>query len=768
MESDNENFYDDNDLNDEEEDNDEEEPIFFGPENEEPIFFGPENEEPTPFGQENEEQVLFGPETEEDIDEEDSDENRIEYDDDEGEQRTIFVKEPIQKEYTYPSFESENNKFIYITSKVLVKLFIQDTYIKSLFLQCPNLEEIYCKDVKILSLSKCNHIKKINGIKIENINMQNVTNLNDLPIFNINNKELKMLTFDNSEMLNNASLDASLDISNISQFKNLNVLYIVDVNIKNVNYINTTFKELNDLELHRNNISTLDISDLSELSNLSIYGNKIKKINISNNTKLESVFLADNTLKNIIFGNNFMLRYLELYNNEIDEIDISNLLNLNDFIIDKNILKEINISNNNNLTHANLKHNMLEKIIFGNNDALYELELDNNKFIELIIPENIKLYSLRIDDNSNLNNIKMNTDRLKDIYYDNVPYLEDLSFEEILKKIRYPSKDVFKKATKKVIELIKTKGQIYKWEAICKNVEKLSIKQFSEDDKNIIKEYTLIENVPIHVDAQNNFYTNNNQLLSTEMTCKSLKSFYENKINSMTTQECNNETSMLGDMVNDILKPFLYKFKDNGKIYCFNILELYEYIEKQSDKNPYTRNELPVKNITEEYEKIKKLVIPTAFAVTNILEDIKNTPILSKEKIIKQKLSNIFSQMHYSRDIIEFMNWPIYKFRRLSKLFKEYGFNDGFTVKQLMNFSDEIDVQKKKESIFNIIISLFNIDDDRKDIRRQNLESLLNDESLNINEYIDDHEAFEMGDTEYIKNKVETQKLSKENITDML
>ena len=77
-------------------------------------------------------------------------------------------------------------------------------------------------------------------------------------------------------------------------------------------------------------------------------------------------------------------------------------------------------------------------------------------------------------------------------------------------------------------------------------------------------------------------------------------------------------------------------------------------------------------------------------------------------------------------------------------------------------------LKKKKENIFNIIISLFNIDDDRKDIRRQNLESLLNDESLNINEYIDDHEAFEMGDTEYIKNKVETQKLSKENITDML
>ena len=614
--------------------------------------------------------------------------------DDDDKVRKIVFYEPINEEFVYPNLSKATGKNIFIKSKILTKLTIEEDINELNLHGCSNLQEMNVKNLKSLTILNCPNLQKINGLDIDSIIL---TNLNNIPKFKINNN-LKKLNI--NKILN------YFDVNDISQFKNLEELIIIKTEIKNLDLINTNFL-------------------------------KLKKLDF-------------NTI------------------NTINNLNICNLIELEHFCIHCNNLKIIDISKNENLTYVSIIKSKLNKIIFGKNYKLTELLLPDNELIELIIPEDIKLKNLNVNNNSNLIKINMNVKNLEEIYYNNVPYLEQITYEELLKKIRYPLKNIFKKATKKVIELIKTKGHIYKWEIICKNVEKLSTKKFTEDDINIIKEYISFENVPIRTDTQNNFYNFNNELLTPTMTCKTLKDFYENKIKFMITEDCNNETSMLGDTVNDILKPFLYKFKDNGKIYCFNILELHEYIEKQSDKNPYTRNNLPVEDIKKEYKKIKKLIIPAAFAVTDILDDIKNTPILSREGIIKQNLSNIFSQMNYSKDVTEFMNCPIYKFRRSLKLFKEYGFNDNFTVSQLELFNHEIDNQKRKEIIFNIIISLFNIEDDRKVIRRQNLESLLNDESLNINEYIDDHEAFEMGDTEYIKNKVETQKLSKENITDML
>ena len=86
-------------------------------------------------------------------------------------------------------------------------------------------------------------------------------------------------------------------------------------------------------------------------------------------------------------------------------------------------------------------------------------------------------------------------------------------------------------------------------------------------------------------------------------------------------KDCENITSILGDDVSDILKPLLFKFKDNGKVYCFNILELNEFT-KNDTRNPYTRNPLPLQKIKNKIEYLKKILIPERLHIISIISCI--------------------------------------------------------------------------------------------------------------------------------------------------
>ena len=335
--------------------------------------------------------------------------------DDDDKVRKIVFYEPINEEFVYPNLSKATGKNIFIKSKILTKLTIEEDINELNLHGCSNLQEMNVKNLKSLTILNCPNLQKINGLDIDSIIL---TNLNNIPKFKINNN-LKKLNI--NKILN------YFDVNDISQFKNLEELIIIKTEIKNLDLINTNFL-------------------------------KLKKLDF-------------NTI------------------NTINNLNICNLIELEHFCIHCNNLKIIDISKNENLTYVSIIKSKLNKIIFGKNYKLTELLLPDNELIELIIPEDIKLKNLNVNNNSNLIKINMNVKNLEEIYYNNVPYLEQITYEELLKKIRYPLKNIFKKATKKVIELIKTKGHIYKWEIICKNVEKLSTKKFTEDDINIIKEY---------------------------------------------------------------------------------------------------------------------------------------------------------------------------------------------------------------------------------------------------------------------------------------
>ena len=97
-------------------------------------------------------------------------------------------------------------------------------------------------------------------------------------------------------------------------------------------------------------------------------------------------------------------------------------------------------------------------------------------------------------------------------------------------------------------------------------------------------------------------------------------------------------------MIHSIL---LYNIKENKNTYCFNILELKEQIDKGDTRNPYTRNQLPVEEIISQYNNLKKRLVDDRLELTNILEQIKNTDIMSEENIVSLQVTNLSGLLEY-------------------------------------------------------------------------------------------------------------------------
>ena len=173
----------------------------------------------------------------------------------------------------------------------------------------------------------------------------------------------------------------------------------------------------------------------------------------------------------------------------------------------------------------------------------------------------------------------------------------------------------FKKSTNVLIDLVKNKNNFFKWQTICSNLKDKSTNEL------------------INLATLQGIQTNNK---SKRHICKDLAVAYETQM--LTTSECHNETSILGDPIELIPKPLLMTFKDNGKEYCFNIIELIEMINKGDKQNPYTRNKLPVNEIKDKMLVLREILIEDKLSLVNILDEIKNNQIMTKENILRLQI----------------------------------------------------------------------------------------------------------------------------------
>ena len=180
-------------------------------------------------------------------------------------------------------------------------------------------------------------------------------------------------------------------------------------------------KSIKKLNLRLNEISNIDLTNLSNLEELDLVGNPISKIDLTNLKKLKNIKLDLGFLtKNINFSNNPNLEYIELSGNiplvlKNRTIDFTNNIKLKTLIIKDNNLETLNLEKNINLEKIDLTNNNLANLKL-NNEKLEYLNLSNNKNFKNINVTNLpKLKYINLDNTK----LKMNS-----IDFSNNPLLE--------------------------------------------------------------------------------------------------------------------------------------------------------------------------------------------------------------------------------------------------------------------------------------------------------------------------------------------------------
>lgn len=217
-----------------------------------------------------------------------------------------------------------------------------------------------------------------------------------------------------------------------------------------------------------------------------------------------------------------------------------------------------------------------------------------------------------------------------------------MKWEKACKDLKSLSREELEKiAENEGIEIYKTKEQIckeimekYKYvskendiffelQSLCVNIEKRPLDEF----------YKIAEREMIDIKY------------SGREICKKIAEKYR-KVRE-DSDKCINRESILGDDIKTIPDMLLYMIEEKGKTYCFNILELVEQLRKGDNRNPYTRNELPVEEISDKYDGLKQRLINDNLELTNILDQIKNTDIMSEENILSLKVTNLVGLLEY-------------------------------------------------------------------------------------------------------------------------
>lgn len=207
---------------------------------------------------------------------------------------------------------------------------------------------------------------------------------------------------------------------NVSACKNLLFLYANECNLTKIEGLAHT-KQLKELFVMNNQLTSLDLSQCNNLTALNIDRNSISHIQLDNLTALSALSCKKNKgLKELELKNHSKLVALSCEQNEISKLDFTGTPNIETLYCGDNKLNELNIATLRSLKELNCKLNQLKQLDLSNNIKLAELycfdneltELDlsaqhelntlscgANKLTKLILPKNNKITSLSVSFN---------------------------------------------------------------------------------------------------------------------------------------------------------------------------------------------------------------------------------------------------------------------------------------------------------------------------------------------------------------------------------
>jgi uncharacterized repeat protein (TIGR01451 family) len=217
---------------------------------------------------------------------------------------------------------------------------------------------------------------------------------------------------------------------------------LINVNSSNVSSLTGIeyFYNLNNLFCQSNQITTIDLSNLTLISSLYCGSNQITSINFGYNTGLSSIYCPFNQLTTLNLLGLSNLSLLNCSNNMLTSLNVNANNLLSNLQCDSNQLTSLNLMNNVALTSLNCYNNQLMSLNVSNNIALSILFCGNNQLTNLNVNNNIalselqcsfnQLSSLNVSNNPELNTLLCAYNQLTSLNVTNTTLLTDLNFNE--------------------------------------------------------------------------------------------------------------------------------------------------------------------------------------------------------------------------------------------------------------------------------------------------------------------------------------------------
>ncbi len=157
------------------------------------------------------------------------------------------------------------------------------------------------------------------------------------------------------------------------------------------------FTALITLDVDRNNLTQLNLSNNIALETLSANQNDITSIDLSQNVNLQFIDLGANQLTALDVSANTALTRLDCPANDIAALDVSNNISLQILEAFETDIASIDLSANVNLEKLRLYKTDITEIDVTNNPLLNELRIDNTDVSTLDITNNVQLDWLKVN-----------------------------------------------------------------------------------------------------------------------------------------------------------------------------------------------------------------------------------------------------------------------------------------------------------------------------------------------------------------------------------
>ena len=209
----------------------------------------------------------------------------------------------------------------------------------------------------------------------------------------IDNKAFITAVGEQVEWTKNVDGTVSLTPENLAAIENVRSIDVSGKSLSDLSGIEY-FVNLISLDCKKNNLTSLDVSNLTKLTALTCNDNQLTTLDVSSLTKLSILYCQYNKLTTLDVSQNTALWNLNCSNNQLSELNVANNPKLQTLSCTNNQLTALDIEKNTSLSTLYCNNNQLATLDVSNNTALTKLYCHANRMSELDVTNNLKLTTL--------------------------------------------------------------------------------------------------------------------------------------------------------------------------------------------------------------------------------------------------------------------------------------------------------------------------------------------------------------------------------------